>query len=282
MTVVFLTGGMGNQMFQYACGRCLATKRGDELILFVGALRQPQARYKYSLTALNIAPRAETNLHFLRSSDVLWVATQIDSRFNQAILCADAPNVALRGYWESEQYFSEIKEIIRREFTFRGGTPLSQADLAQDIGSSESVCVHVRRADILRPDDPKGFVGVEYYEAAFRYMACRLERPKFFVFSDDIRWCRENLNIPFPHCFRTRLAGETGPAEGDDLRLMSQCKNFIIANSTFSWWAAWLGSAPNKMVVAPRRWFVQEGLWHTRIVQSFRSDDLIPTGWIRL
>ena len=283
MTIVFLIGGLGNQMFQYACGRCVASKRGDELVLFVGALMRPQYRFQYSLGALNIEPRIETNLDFVNSADVLWFATQIDSRFNTAIFRGECENLALRGYWESEKYFDGIKDVIRREFTFRGEIPSSHDELAREIGTAQSVCVHIRRTDVLKPDDPKGFVGLEYYEKAIRYMASRLERPKFFVFSDDTAWCRENLQIPYPHHFWPGSpGGRPSPSDVDDLRLMSHCDHFIIANSTFSWWAAWLGSHPDKVVVAPRRWFVQEGLWHPSIVQSFRSDDLIPSDWIRL
>ena len=283
MTIVFLTGGLGNQMFQYACGRSLATKRGDELVLFIGALTNPLSKRQYSLSVFNIAARVETTLDFVRSTDVLWFAHQIDSRYNAAVFRNHCENIALRGYWESEKYFSDAAGVIRHDFTFRSEIPEAPAGLADQIAASESVCVHIRRTDTLRPGDPRGFVGTGYYEAAFRYMASRLEHPKFFIFSDDIEWCMGNLRIPHPHCFSPNDPAEVSRlSDSNELRLMSRCKHFIIANSTFSWWAAWLGGHAEKLVAAPRRWFVQEGLWHPGIVQTFRSDDLIPTGWSRL
>jgi hypothetical protein len=268
-------------MFQYACGRRLAATRGDELLLFLGALAGPSSRLKYGLDCFNIRGKTTSDLDFIKSIDVLWTVVQIDSRYTDLLCGGKHANVALRGYWESELYFAGSEELIRKEFTLKASMLRENAELAFQITASESVCVHVRRTDVLDEGDPKGFVGLEYYETAIEYMASRLQSPCFYIFSDDIAWCSKNLDIRHRHYFVEHEAGRL-QSDAEDLMLMSRCRHFIIANSTFSWWAAWLGTSAQELVIAPQRWFKCEGLWHPGIPHVVRSDDIIPSRWIRM
>ena len=292
MIIVPLTGGIGNQMFQYACGRAVAQKRGDDLVLFTGYLSSPASgsiyglyafsQWKYGLYAFNIQAQVHSTWEFAKGLDLLWWVHQIDSRFNPALFQSACSNLVLRGYWESENYFMEIRETIRRDFEFREDFPVwaEDAGVTAQMSMRESICLHVRRTDVDSKMDPKGFVGIGYYEAALNIVAERLKEPFIYVFSDDIEWCVANLPLKYPHSF---VSPQQDPknAAMRDLRLMTQCKHFIVANSTFSWWAAWLGSCPNKVVIAPRRWFRSEGLWSGQLLHVFRSDDLLPESWIR-
>ena len=281
MTIVLLMGGLGNQMFQYACGRSVAERRREDLVLHTGVLSAPTSPREFQLQVFNIRAQVRQDLEIVRDLDVLWSVQQIDSRFNSAILQSSCPNLLLRGFWESEKYFSEIRDAIRLEFTFKEEFQLGDTNLVEQIRATESVCLHVRRTDVLAPMDQKGFVGVEYYEAALRVVAERVKKPFIYVFSDDIDWCSRNLCIRYPHMFLDPRRNQNDAAPRD-LRLMAECKHFIIANSTLSWWGAWLGSNPAKLVIAPRRWFRYEGLWSPQILQLFRSDDLVPDTWIRI
>lgn len=277
MVIAMLTGGMGNQMFQYACARSCAERRGDKLILCTSRLSQPHSRRRYALGVFSI--KAPVSNDALKGFDVIQSIVQIDSRFHPSVLDDPSVNIALQGYWESEKYFVEIKNLIRDDFSFRGnadGVPVST--MLSPIRETESVCVHVRRSDLLLDSDPKGFVGLDYYDRAVRRIKELVCNPTFYVFSDDIAWCRNNLNIDGDH----RFVSGAGMSDGGELETMTACKHFIIANSSFSWWGAWLGTFSKKVVIAPRRWFRMEGLWNQYIPQMFFSDDLIPGEWIRV
>lgn len=181
-------------------------------------------------------------------------------------------SVYLAGYWQSEKYFSDASEAIRADFTFR--TPLSKknAELAERVGQTNSVSLHVRRGDYVssaKTNATHGFCSLDYYRAAVLHMAAHIEQPEFFIFSDDMAWVKANLKIDFP----CRYVDHNQGAESyNDMRLMSLCKHHVIANSSFSWWGAWLNPNPNKTVIAPRKWFANDN----------NVDDLFPSDWVLL
>lgn len=181
-------------------------------------------------------------------------------------------NAYLAGYWQSEKYFSDASETIRADFTFRQPLSEQNAEMAERIGQGMSVSLHVRRGDYAsnpKTNTAHGLCSLEYYRAAVLHMAEHIERPEFFVFSDDIAWVKANLEIDFPCWY---VDHNQGTESYNDMRLMSLCRHHIIANSSFSWWGAWLNRDPDKIVVAPRRWFAN----------GKRSEDLLPASWVSL
>lgn len=181
-------------------------------------------------------------------------------------------NVCLDGYWQSEKYFSAIRALLKKEFTLR--VPLDGEDrqLAEKIRGCAAVSLHVRRGDYLtNPHAAKhhGTCGRDYYDQAVSFIRRKIPAAELFIFSDDPHWCEANMSYDLP----TTIVSKTdGAAEGRDLTLMSSCRHHIIANSSFSWWGAWLGENPEKIVIAPQRWFSNP---------ARDTGDLIPEGWLR-
>jgi hypothetical protein len=304
MIVVRLKGGLGNQMFQYALGRALQHRRGDELRLDVtyllgSSVFKWDVPRTYDLDVFRIQPALAYVPRLLRRARPQCVRypegrtlseaeaappvavpktqTFVEEKefgFHPEILGLTAPNLYLDGYWQSESYFSDIQDEIRGAFHFR--MPLSPAgrEMAQNIASVNSVCVNVRRGDYITSESSRnalGFVGEDYYRRGIDWIKANVEDPRLVVNSDDMPWCREHLKFDLP---TTYLAEEyAGWKFGEQLQLMTMCKHFLISNSTFAWWAAWLASHDKKLVVCPRRWFRN---------QSIRSEDLIPPSWVRL
>jgi hypothetical protein len=183
------------------------------------------------------------------------------------------PPVHLIGYWQSERYFQHISDIIRRELTPIESPDSKNERALEKILGSTSVAVHVRRGDYV--DNPvtaayHGVPSVKYYTSAMDYIASRVSNAIFYVFSDDLHWASQNLGQLAP----VELMTADGPDCGfRDIQLMSACKHHILANSSFSWWGAWLNTSSNKIVIAPTPWFLNNAL-DTR--------DLLPRGWIRM
>ena len=178
----------------------------------------------------------------------------------------------LMGNWQSERYFSQVAEIIRRDLSFK--TPLTDrnAELMELMDKIEVVSLHVRRGDIasnLASMAIHGLCSLEYYRRAIEYVTVRVAKPEFVIFSDDMTWVRENLSIDYPCHY---VDHNKGFESYNDMHLMSLCDHHIIANSSFSWWGAWLNPKGNKIVVAPQRWFLA----------NYDSSDIVPSSWIQI
>lgn len=285
MVIVQLLGGLGNQMFQYAFGRSLAKRRSDELLLDDSLLSRMKPCRRFNLDAFNINATLNSQCERSRwNRDILWTLSEVGFGFFKEVFegCHHHENLRVVGWWQSASYFEDISRIIRSEFTFRDNYP-KPCDhvLGSKIGETDSVCVHIRRTDYLNPKDTRGFVGLDYYEQAIHLIEARLPNPHLFVFSDDISWCRENIRAACPVTFFSSAnAGELQAT--DDLYVMTKCKHFVIANSTFSWWAAWLGQCPEKLVFAPRHWFLEERTAIPQRSPNGKAHDLIPDDWIRV
>jgi Glycosyl transferase family 11 len=188
--------------------------------------------------------------------------------------------VCLHGYWQSEKYFSDVADIIRREFQVKLPATGPDEKLRETVASTDSVSVHFRRGDYAaNPVSNRihGVLPLDYYRRCVQELTKTVRAPHFFVFSDEPQWVRDHLRLSYPTTIvEHQVNGSGAHADIKDLRLMSQCKHHIIANSSFSWWGAWLSPHQNKMVFAPRQWFTKEGL------ASARVDDLLPDGWIAL
>ena len=299
MIVVRLRGGLGNQMFQYAAGRRLAESNHDHLVLDLTRLldhaTSADVARDYDLdifedihanvTGLSkvvlraravAAPCRAMSRILTRSKAILGIQARVVEsglRFDPRVLQWKG-SVYLDGYWQSAKYFSGIEAILRNEFSFRQALDPRVAELAASIARTNSVCLNVRRGDFVsHPESSRvhGFVGAEYYAAGVDRISQHVERPHFFIFSDDMDWARANLAPAAPHTFVGHEFG--GHKFRDYLRLMSMCRHFLIPNSTFAWWAAWLSSNGDKTVVAPKRWFVDPAL---------DASDIYLPSWVRL
>jgi hypothetical protein len=289
MIIVYLKGGLGNQLFQYAAGRQLAhihntTLKLDTTAYYYGGPRRYEL-YHFNIQE-NVAVTEEIRkltdvtqnkfqklFHILTHSHDAISSTHI--RYNKALYKADffklPDNIYLEGYWLSEKYFSNIKDIIRREFAFREKSDEKNQELADSITAVNSVSVHIRRGDFT--EDAKaaqshGICPVQYYRYCIDYITKKIENPHFFIFSDRPEQSKNLLKLSYPATYINQNSGEK---DYEDMRLMSLCKHNIIANSSFSWWAAWLNANPQKIVLAPQKWFADK---------KFKIDDIIPAGWI--
>jgi hypothetical protein len=181
-------------------------------------------------------------------------------------------NVYLDGYWQSEKYFSGSADALRSEITLKRGLSKFNAKLADQIERCNSICLHVRRGDYLAKKTMRqiGVCDMEYYKNGIEYVASRLINPKIFIFTDDPHWVSENIDFDFD----TSILSHNGN-RGDchDLMLMKSCKHFVISNSSFSWWGAWLSEGKGKTVIAPKRWFAGK---------AFNREDIHPRGWITM
>lgn len=266
MIIVRLIGGLGNQFFQYAVARHLAEIRQTVLKIDISAF-ETYKLHKYSLWAFNI----RENFASPEEAAALRHIKEKHFHFSPDTLCL-SDDVYLEGYWQSEKNFANIAGIIRQEFTVK--TPLSSKNekLAEHMASCESVSIHIRRKDYATGQiqilDP---CTTDYY---FRCVECLVQsniHPHFFVFSDDMEWVQDNIKLPYP----VTLVDHNGADKNyEDLRLMSLCRHNIIANSSFSWWGAWLNNNHNKIICAPKKWFNE----NTRN----SSKDMIPSSWIQL
>lgn len=293
MTVYsFLLGGLGNQMFQYAAGRALALRKNTDHRLDISGFASYGLHRVFELQRVFACPAeiaSTSDIDRLLGWQSKAYIRRLMSRPAFAAFRREAfvvepyfhywPGInkvpqdcCLVGYWQSERYFADAVQQIRADFTFRPPLDNKNAELAEQINRANSVSLHVRRGDYV--NNPKtsathGLCSLDYYHAAIRHVAERVQQPHFFVFSDDIAWVQANLKIEFP-CFYVQH--NRGVESYNDMRLMSLCRHHIIANSSFSWWGAWLNPNMAKIVVAPRKWLAKE----TDV------QDLFPAGWVTL
>jgi hypothetical protein len=297
MIVVRLAGGLGNQMFQYAAGRRLAHRHKTDLKLDLSFLKGPQqgcTPRRYALHRLNISAGIATSREvsllsgrgrtpigtaLVRFRNGLGLAARRPRVFRERhfhfdpALLAAPDDLYLEGYWQSERYFADVAEILREEFAVRSEPASYYAGLAETAGSTNSVSVHVRRGDYASDPATRGTHGIcdgSYYRRCVDYVRERVADPRFFVFSDDPAWARENVRVDAGAVY---VDGPVPENDCEDLRLMSLCRHNVIANSTFSWWGAWLNTNPARIVLTPARWFADDDL-DTR--------DLIPDSWVRM
>jgi hypothetical protein len=292
MIIVRLEGGLGNQMFQYAAGRALAARHGVQLKLDLASLldRTPRSTpytfRNYDLDVFTLhaefATPADVSVFncFYKPGSVLSYASRAWKRIfgsrgaeqgyqYNAQFDSFGPDTYLSGNWQSPKYFSRIESEIRADFTFLPMAPNIQT-LADEIAQPGSVCLHVRRGDYVGNSSHET-VGLDYYTKAVALLAEKTQVRALYVFSDDIAWCREHLMLGYP----TTYVGDEyqGFKASGNTYLMSRCSHFVIPNSTFSWWAAWLSPNPQKIVIAPKAWFPDA---------SIDTSDLIPQDWIRI
>lgn len=285
MIIVRLQGGLGNQLFQYATSRRLAYARNADLVIdtsWFNTNHRNVTPRKYELLRYHINAR-------VLSEEEIFCRPLFTNRILQRLplprplalvrekrFCFDPKVLALQdgtylvGYWQSAKYFEDIRDILLEELRPRESMSVLDAAVAKKIAETTSVSIHVRRGDYVSlPSAAQvhGVCPIDYYQSAVSSLQDRVRDPTFFVFSDDPDWTKDNLRFDSPTVYVTHNGSDRA---FQDLRLMSLCAHHIIANSSFSWWGAWLCENREQIVFAPAKWFTN-GHNDTK--------DLFPDGW---
>ncbi len=267
-----LAGGLGNQMFQYAAGLAAASSNDCTLILDTTPLGDPglYTVRPYGLSDFRIDAARDTlsrtelrRLIRVREEDI---TTPFESWKGLP------KGVRLSGYWQCEAYFKNHRDILLQHFSLRADPLPYVADIASKIRSTPaSVSLHIRRGDYITNATAAkvhGSCSLDYYAEALALLSSKSVVDRIYVFSDDPEWVRHNLKLAAPF----ELIDSTRSTAAQDIWLMSLCTHHIVANSSFSWWGAWL-SRGNGMTFAPKTWFLDPAL---------NSLSIIPTSWIKL
>ena len=266
MIVSRIKGGLGNQMLQYAVGRSLTIKNKLEPLwidlswyhhnkkndpFFRGfELNKLNTKYKTfdhenPIWKLRFTNRFK-NVNPFKYKDII---EKEYGAFDEAIL-QSGNNILLQGFFPSYKYFKDIKETLQTEFVPREPINETNSAMLAKIQAVNSVGVHFRRGDYALTGI-HGILDRSYYERAIKHVSSGVENIELFIFSDEPEWVEHNLHFDFPYHI---VNFNKGGSSYFDLELMKNCKHNIIANSTFSWWAAWLNPNPEKIVVAPKHW----------------------------
>lgn len=292
MIITKLIGGLGNQMFQYAAGKALALKYNTSLKVDDSFLKKPaqgidtQRYFELDIfeVPVLIASYNETEKYLKRVNNKF--SRELQRRFPflfKSLRAVESgstyhveferypENTYLDGFWQSELYFAKYENEIRNLFKFKKEIINRNLELVSKINTAKNaVSIHVRRGDYINNPEANKFHGLcslDYYTEAINLIKDKVSDVSLFVFSDDIPWCKNNFKFNLPIEFV-----ETHNPHSD-LYLMTRCKHNIIANSSFSWWGAWLNDNPDKIVVAPKQWFANKNI---------DTKDVIPEKWIKL
>lgn len=288
MIIVRLLGGLGNQMFQYALGRHLSLERQVSLMLDTRPLDDDALR-DYALGNFQVEARVALAsdlsgllpwpVHLPRK--LAWMPRwpgrvplllERGYPFDPAVLQAPK-SICLEGFWQSERYFSKVSDQIRHDFQLSQPLSKKRQAIAANIAKTNAISVHVRRGDYVSNATTQAFHGTcspEWYDTTMSKMATEVNSPTFFIFSDDPDWARKNLPVNWPCNF---IEPQNDGRDHEDMHLMSLCQHHIIANSSFSWWGAWLNPDPNKRVFAPAQWFANA---------ANDTRDLLPDDWLKV
>jgi len=282
MIVSKIYGGLAGQMLQYATGKALALKNNTELYLDTEWFKLPIAALggtprEFCLDKLNTQYKPYQYNFFSKLKRKVQYPKGLkyiqENKFNEydSTIPGLEGNIVLDGYWFSFRYFDSIREILLSEFSPRFIDPQNQAIIDNIKSCSNPVSIHVRRGDyVTNPNAKKfhGLIGLEYYRKAIADILTDVPGATFYLFSNDVEWVKENFGFLNNY---TLIDFNNDERNHIDIHLMSLCKYNIIANSGFSWWAAYLNQNRDKKVIAPQNWFAD---------QTIRIDDLRPSDWI--
>lgn len=293
MIKVKIQAGLGNQMFQYALARSIKEKTNKEVVLDLSFYTDSGVatgdtvrgfdldkfnidntlKFDYSSTPKKISIFEKIKRRLLNESAFVFYKKYLNPKENSYLI----------GFWQSEKYFKDIENILRKEFTLkdkieeRGENDIAKAYLEKINNSKVSISVNIRRgdyADNIKVRNYHGLIEKEYFINGVKYIKERLNIEKdvinIFIFSDDIEWCKENLNDL--EYYGNLFFSSKEISATDTLYLISKCHHNVIANSSFSWWGAWLNQNENKIVVAPKYW----------VKVKIDTKDVVPEEWIEL
>lgn len=285
MKIIRFLGGLGNQMFQYACYKALQKEYPNvKADLSSYKVDKPHNGYElesiFNLKLNTISPFIE-NLYNLNNRKWLYrklrkirllniVHTEEQKHFTyDPSIFTNSNYQYYVGFWQNEKYFVNTANEIREDFEFNPLSDQKNIDILNKINESISISLHVRRGDYIGHPSFGGICNKEYYRNAIQYIQSKIDNPKFFVFSNDIDWCMKNLKM-----INTEFISWNNSTNSYlDMHLMSKCKHNIIANSSFSWWGAWLNKNPNKIVIGPQKWLNED---------AYDTSTILPKDWIRL
>lgn len=290
MIIVKIEGGLANRMFQYALFLSLRRKRNDVFLdekTFKPAWSFEKITLKKTfphidcpegdLSKFKVETRSGKLAHLIRNYVEKYSRKyffQKEFRFYPEIMDELPQDVYLRGYWQSEKYFEDVRDEVRRAFTFDPFTETENIETSRKMSKENSVSIHIRKGkDYMQQELTAGTCPLDYYVKAIQYIKDRVDNPSFYVFTDNPDWVRDNLgSINYTLVNWNPISGDKNYR---DIQLMSCCKHNIIANSSFSWWGAWLNPNPGKIVIGPRMWFNPEGK-----IKVFK--DIICDSWIAM
>jgi len=286
MIITRISGGLGNQMFQYAIAKSMAKRNKDTFKLDISFYPKQTLR-KYELNYFNIDENIATKkectqlrgregfIYKIKRKIGMVVARPKSYIFETNITKFDEEiwkkkgDIYLDGFWQNEKYFKNIREEILNDFTLKDSISTEANRYLKHIKNTNSISLHVRRGDYVKDNHTNNVHGVcdiVYYKKAIQYMQSKIQNPFFYIFSDDIAWCKENFNF-----LKNKTFIDDTKTAFDDLELMKNCRHSIIANSTFSWWGAWLNENEDKVVVGPKIWFANNN-----------NINITCKGWIKI
>lgn len=290
MIIVQLKGGLGNQMFQYAFSKNYAL-RGHRVFFDLKAYSPPSrsnSSASFGMASIfnaRLTELPEWGYDYFHSQRVWWRLgrkvnllrfrniEESDLRFNKDFL-NQTGNIRFSGYFQNEKYFSDIESDIRKDFTFTGIPAQSIGGILDDIRQSESVSIHIRRGDyVTKASGSHGVLPMKYYRDAVELIRKLTNNPRFFVFTDDKDWVKMEFHKILKDYTLVDHASKFHASL--DMYLMSRCKHNVTANSSFSWWGAWLNDNPRKVVVTTQRWCIDS-------VLDLQTSDIVPKSWLRI
>jgi Glycosyl transferase family 11 len=271
---VYLMGGLGNQMFQYAMAVALAERTGRTVNLDTRFLRMTEAEHTHREFALD-AYDIHATIDAVSPMRINLMPKVRESESTPAQQLSKIPNgsIFLQGFWQSHDYFKDHRQLVSKHFSLAGKPSPRMEEFSKRVANEpHSVSIHVRRGDYVTNQAASGFHGtcpLTYYQQAIRELKAQFPVHCAFVFTDDVEWVTENFSIDLP--FEV-VAPDESRTPAEDIRMMAMCRHHVIANSSFSWWGAWL-SEQNGSIVAPKRWFANE---------QANAEHIVPKHWIRL
>lgn len=262
MKIVILMGGLGNQMFQYAFGKVINAKAYDISWFRKVKNMSGVTKREYELDFWDINPK------LIKNSKIFGIFKRhrVVEKPTENLL--NNKNGVFEGYFQVAQYYDSVREQLLKDFVPKNKPNEQNQKMLDLINSVNAVSIHIRRGDYVKLQHVHGLCGLDYYTKAVKYIEKYVDNPHFFVFSDDMQWVRDNLKIDFPCEY---IDFNHGRDSAWDIWLMANCKHNIIANSSFSWWGAWLNKNPNKIVVAPKQWLADG-----------RKTCIVPEEWERI
>ncbi len=280
MIKVYLSGGLGNQLFQFATAYSLARRRNTTVVLDISNYFNNTRSYELEVfQQIRTGYRIVKNNRIFSSKLYKLLSTLLRSdvwrevhpfRYDAKILKCKK-KCTLIGYFQSEKYFHDFRSELLEIFTFPDISDHHLLGIYKKIlADKSSVSIHVRRGDYVSNPQANAYHGalpISYYKAAIDHMKLKIDKPNFYIFSDDISWIETHFDFLENY---TIVDINKGADSYRDIQLMSICRGNIIANSSFSWWAAWLNRNTKKVVVAPKKWVLR---------QSEPLDDIIPQEW---
>jgi hypothetical protein len=284
MIIMRIFGGLGNQLFQYAAARALADRHGAEVKLDVSRFESYDLR-NFDLAKLNVpvSIASPEEISRLKAGGTLQRVKEriLPYRFRHFYKEPHfhydpsffhlGQNVYLQGYFQSEKYFSPIEKLVRNSFSFDHLVPDDIKKYGEGLVKEDSVSLHIRRGDYKNAQtlNVHGILPIDYYRKAIELTKEKYPHAVYYLFSDEPSTALKELGLQEANV----VSGEKTQTHFEDIFLMSRCRHNIIANSSFSWWAAWLNEHPDKTVIAPKQWF-NNGPKDTQ--------DLLPQDWIRI